>query len=356
MDFLKIATQRDEYLTSLNAIKGNQFGKIVYSAQASVQAVLKLFEIDENVQRELNSERVGRIVTYIIEGLKNPERSFYFPPLIFSARQNGKYDKKELKYKLKSDHRMIVLDGQHRLRALERAIKYLKMNDDILYKELIDYPLSLQIYSKLTIEQEQQLFSDINSKATRVSANLIKMYSKHDETSQLMREIIYNHPSIKSTEFETRKNQTRTKLMIALTLYKIIAMLDSGKYISNQQQYSFQDSNKERLRRQTINFLEYIIKYAPYNAKDRANSIYLNQSVLLGIANVAFELPEEEWENCLFKNIIHSYDWSQNNRELEKYGVPYNEEKRRYRLTPPSRVYKSVYQIISLKLKGVKKL
>lgn len=350
MNFLSKVTQREEYLTSLNAISGNQFGQLVYSAQADVQSVLKLFEIDEEIQRELDSERVGSIVNYIIEGIKNRESSFYFPPFIFSARGNGKFDKKEMKYKLKSNHKIVVLDGQHRLRALERAVKYLQFNDKILFDELICYPLSLQIYANLTIKQEQQLFSDINSKATKVGANLIKMYSIEDEITLLMHDVMYNHPIIQVTEFEMRKNQTRTKFMLALTLYKIIAMLDSGRYISNNDVYDIKNKNVNLLKSKTEKFLTYIYEYAPYNARNRSNSIYLNQSILLGIAKVAFEMSEEDWKEELFEKIIKKYDWSQYNKELESFGIPYNYSNNSYRLTPPTRVYKSIYTILKNKI------
>lgn len=351
MDFLTKVSTREDYSISINALKGNQFGKTVYSAQTDVQTALTIFEIDSDVQRDLNSERVSGIAKYIINRISDVSDTIYFPPFIFSARGHGKYVAEEMKFKLKINNKMIVLDGQHRLRALERAANYLNQYDKTLYNKLLDVPLSLQIYKDLTIKQERQLFSDINSKAVKVSANLIKYYSDDDPTAKMMRDIINNHPSIASSQFETRKNQTRKKLMTALVVYKIIAVLDSGRFIENDHIYIVERKKYNSLKSKTIKFLDLLVKYMPKDGYKRDKSIYLNQSVILGLAKVCSALSIDQWEDFFIKYVLQ-YDWSQSNTYLEKkFGIPYNRDRGVYRLTPPSKVYKSVYKTFYTKIK-----
>lgn len=332
--------KQKSYIVSLNALEGNQFGKKIYSSQTDVQTILKFFEIDQEVQRDLNPERLGGIVNYIMHNLSDSEGIIYFPPFILSARKQGKYFKEDDAYKLTSDDKLYVLDGQHRLRALEEAMKIIE-NQEVL-ERLKSFPITLQIYYDLSIEQEKQLFSDVNSKARRIGANLLKVYAQDDPTADIMRSIVYNHPRISEKEFEMRKNLTRKKLMTGLNLYKIIAMLDSGVHIPNDRIHKPKNPDIEK---QTIYFLDLLKKYAPDNAYNRNESIYLNQGILLGIAKVAFELKPEEWEDQLF-SLISKYDWSQKNRELESYQVPYTIEKMRYRLNPPEKVTNAMYTIL----------
>src|SRR5699024_10832927 len=221
----------------------------------------------------------------------------FFPPFVFSSRGHGEFDEGNLAYKLKLDNRMAVLDGQHRLEAFKSLEARLKNSEYVveqkIYNKLKEIPLTLQIYEGLNIEQEQQLFTDINAMNTRVSANLIKYYHEYNVTSKMMREIVHNHPSIAFEQFEVRKNTTRTKLMTGLIVYKLIAILHGGKIITNQIEYKFPDSDYKMLKEKAITFLILLVKYIPSpNVYDRAKSIYLNQSVILAIGKTVYETKD----------------------------------------------------------------
>lgn len=345
MDFLTKVSRREDFFTNINAIRGVQFGQVVYSAQTNVETALVIFAIDDDVQRELNSDRVSEIAKYIIERLKDSLDTIYFPPFVFSARRHGKYNSKEMKYQLKINNKMIVLDGQHRLRALERAVDYLKQYDQSLYDRLLSIPLSLQIYEDLNLKQERQLFSDINSNAVKVSANLLKYYSDDDLTAQMMREVINKHPIISYKDFEIRKNQTRKKLMTGLVVYKIIAMLDSGRLIANDKTYKMDIKNYKIIKKRTIKFLALLKQYMPKNGYSREDSIYLNQSIILGLAKICYIIPIDKWK-MFFAEYVKSFNWNQSNTLLAKnYSLPYNYERKLYRLTPPNKVYQATVNL-----------
>ncbi|WP_338752912.1 DNA sulfur modification protein DndB [Bacillus sp. FJAT-52991] len=354
MGFLESATKKEEYPISISAVRGNQFGQIVYSAQTTAENILAIFEVDPSVQRELNSEQVGSLSTYILSRLLENEHTIYFPPFVFSARGHGKYVEEELMYKLTLNNRMAVLDGQHRLRALESVADRLKSSanhqDRQLYEKLIKVPLSLQIYEGLTIEKEQQLFTDINAKSTRVGANLIKYYDEDNITSKLMREVVHYHPTISVDSFELRKNQTRRKLMTGLTVYKLIVMLHSGRVISNHENYEFEVSEYEELFKKINKFLILLTKYMPSNAYKREESIYLNQSVLIGLVKVISKISPDQWDH-FFSNVVVSYDWSHRNKDFHRVRIPYNRQTCRFRLSPGSKVIKTIDTILTQKAK-----
>lgn len=350
MSFLKRASEKEEYSISLRALCGEQFGNNVYSAQAVVADILTVFEVDQSVQRDLSSEQVASISQYIIGKLKENHQVIYFPPFVFSARGHGKYIEEELKYKLKVNNKIAVLDGQHRLRALESVASRLKNStepaEQQLYEKLMNVPLSFQIYESLTIDEEQQLFTDVNAKNARVGANLIKYYDDVNITSKLMREILHHHPKIQPQSFETRKNETRKKLMTGLVVYKIIAALHNGKEISNQVNYNFEEEEYDELLAKTSNFLTLLVQYMPKNAYDRAESIYLNQSVLIGIAQVSRKIKTSNQEK-FFKEVIRNYDWSHKNKDLHRMRIPFNRQTNRFRLSPGSRVIKTINRVLT---------
>lgn len=351
MTFLKEIKRKKKHSIVFDARKDNQFGKDVITAQAQLIDIILVFDIDRNVQRSLNSNQVSSIMKYILDRLKSGISPIYFPPFIFSSRGYGEYAEGDSQYKLNLDDKIVVLDGQHRLEAFRSLDAILKDSDSReeqqIYEKLKRIPLTLQIYTDLTLEQEQQLFTDINAKNTRVSANLIKYYDEYNITSKLMRDIIKNHPSIAYEEFEVRKNTTLIKLMTGLVVYKLIALFDSGRIINNQTEYTFPSEKKEELRAKVETFLTLLVKYRPSpEVYDRNKYIYLNKSVILGIGKTVYGINQESWEE-FFREVVFNYNWTHTNKDLLSAKVAYNHENKRFRLTPESKVLNTIYSALS---------
>lgn len=355
MSFLDAIEKEENYPISFKAVKGIQFGKEVITAEAKLIDIIVVFEVDPDVQRELDFEQVASIRQYILNRLTTKKSPLFFPPFVFSSRGYGKYIEKESAYKLKLENRIAVLDGQHRLEAFRDLANRLKNSEcpeerDI-YKELIQLPLTLQIYEGLSIEQEQQLFTDVNSTNSKVSANLIKYYDENNPTSKLMREVVKNHPSIAFEKFEVRKNMTRRKLMTGITVYRLIAALHEGKIINNHIDYQFPENEYVELKIKTDLFLNLLVKYMPRDAYDRSKSIYLNQSVVLTLAKVIYLIDDtSNWET-FFKNNIFPYDWSHSNKDLHNAGVAYNPKTKRFRLSPEARIINPLTVVFENKIK-----
>lgn len=357
MSFLSNIKKRKTHSIVFEATRDHQFGKSVITAQAELIDIITVFEVDRTVQRSLNSSQVSSIMKYILERLQNGRSPIFFPPFIFSTRGYGEYVEKDSIYRLNLDDKIAVLDGQHRLEAFKNLYIMLKDSDStenqILYEKLKRIPLTLQIYENLTLHQEQQLFTDINAKNTRVSANLIKYYDDFNITSKLMRKIVNNHPSIASKEFEVRKNTTRSKLTTGLIVYKLIALFDSGRIISNQEEYEFEKENEKFLEKKVTFFLTLLVKYKPSpKVYDRSKYIYLNNSIILGIAKFANELEQSKWE-IFFKEVVLNYNWTHSNKDLRAARIAYNYETKRFRLSPESKVVNTVYSSLKHAWKGL---
>ena len=252
--------------TTFKATQGQQFGKCVVSIQCTVNEILKFIEIDKSVQREIIDQHVAEIQRYIQYGMDG--NLIFFPPFIFSTRGQGRFLKNTMQFQLKTEDKLIILDGQHRIKAFEHMIKILESRNnsqDIGKLNYIkNFPISLQIYMDLDTEQEKQLFTDINTKASTVSNTILLMYKNNILANKLIKEIIYNHPTIDSEEFEIRGRSTQTKLMTAATLYNAILILNEGRIITELQLDKVTPNNFESYKKSSIEFLKLLKKYAPH--------------------------------------------------------------------------------------------
>ncbi|GAB1770503.1 DNA sulfur modification protein DndB [Bacillus sp. ME75] len=350
MGLSEIADNHSNYIT-MYGVQGNQFGHEVVSAQCTVDYILKFLETDRDVQREMIEKQVSSISKYIQYGLDGND--IYFPPLIFSARGRGEFDVKSSQFRLKTEDTMVILDGQHRIRAFEMLKKRLESKSDSESKNKLKYiknfPLSIQIFKELSIEQERQLFTDVNTKSSKVSNTLLIMYKDNDLCSELVKDIIYNHPSISSDKFEVRGKSTTTKLMTAATLYNINLTLNDGILIRKGANSRLNKKNYPYYRKNLEEFLTLLMKYAPDHALDRKKYFIMNPNVLQGIAKCIHSLKEENPDfnmEDLFEKSVRLFDWSQKNRELRQAGIPYNTKTKKYRFTVGTRIISKISELL----------
>ncbi|MED4183582.1 DNA sulfur modification protein DndB [Priestia megaterium] len=350
MGILDIADNHSNYIT-MYAVRGKQFGHEVISAQCTVDYVLKFLETDKTVQRDMIEKQVSAISKYIQYGLDGND--IYFPPLIFSDRGKGEFDMDNDQFRLKTEDTMVVLDGQHRIRAFEMLKKRLESRTDSESKNKLKYiknfPLSIQIFKDLSIEQERQLFTDVNTKSSKVSNTLLIMYKDNDLSGELIKDIIYNHPSISPDKFEIRSKSTTTKLMTAATLYNISLTLNDGILIRNSASSKITKENYPVYKKNLEEFLTLLMKYAPDNALDRKKYFIMNPNVLQGIAKCIHSLREQNPNfnmEDLFEKSIRLFDWSQKNKELKQAGIPYNTKTKKYRFSVGTRISSKISELL----------
>lgn len=320
---------------SFKATSGNQFGHNVITLQCTAGQLIKFFVIDQSVQRTVDETHVSNIQKYIQFGLEGND--IYFPPLLFSSRGLGNYSDVEHKYYLELDDKLVVLDGQHRLKAFEMVIKRLETRKDILSQEQLkrvqNFPLTIQIFKDLTKKQERQLFTDINTKASKASNTLLLMYSRESFSTDLIKEIIRTHPTLSEEDFETRGRSTRTKFLTAATLNNVIIALNEGRLNTEMTEIKVNTENYSLYKKRTEEFLKYLVKYAPDQGLDRDKYFIYVPSSLYGIAyfihSILDKIPFIQMEH-IFQNTVQVVDWSHNNKDLRLRGIPFNENTRRF--------------------------
>jgi len=331
LDLSTISNKKNNYLI-LKGIRGRQFSHNVISIQCTVNDILKFLEINREVQRESDSNKISSISKYIQYGLDGND--IYFPPLIFSARGQGIYEEDEYEYRLSLDERLVILDGQHRIKAFDMLKKRLESrNDNENLLKIKSFPLTIQIYENLTLDQERQLFTDVNSNASVVNNSLLIMYKQDDLYARLVKEIVYRHPTIPEELFETRLRNTRSKLMTAYTLYLVSLSLNDGGY-NREHKKTINEKNFLAYKQNTEDFLTLLRKYAPVDAFDRDKYVIFYPNVMMAIAKYIHELqkkyPERDMEH-FFEKVIGKVNWSHKNKQFSKLASSYNAQTKKYK-------------------------
>ncbi|MFD0960975.1 DNA sulfur modification protein DndB [Paenibacillus chungangensis] len=354
MDLSGISKRTNQIV--LKAIGGTQFNQRVISVQCTVNDVLKFLEIDREVQRDIDTERVASISKYIQYGLEGND--IYFSPLIFSARGQGKFESEHCEYHLNMSERLVILDGQHRIKAFEllkyrlEAMMEQNKNDKKVsesYYSLISFPLTIQIFLDLNINKERQLFTDVNSKSSAVNNTLLVMYKKGDLYGDLVREIVQFHPTINPDEFECRSKTTRTKLATAATLYVLAHTLNEGT-IHRKQNTKITQENYRLFKKNTEMFLTLLKKYTPKDALDRDKYVVYSSNVLISIAKFVYDTkiryPNATMED-IFRITIYSVDWSHKNNDFKKLAAKFNNQTKKYNFGSIGRIVRTFSQYLS---------
>jgi DNA sulfur modification protein DndB len=351
---LSVISKRTNQIV-LKAVDGMQFNHRVISVQCSVNDVLKFLEIDREVQRDIETDRVALISKYIQYGLEGND--IYFSPLIFSARGRGEFDPVHGEYYLNMSQRLVILDGQHRIKAFELLKNRLEAmiestpNDTKLtavYHTLINFPITIQIFLDLDQNKERQLFTDVNTKSSAVNNTLLVMYKIDDLYGELVREVVQSHPTINPDEFECRAKTTRTKLATAATIYLVANALNEGSF-HRKQNNKINPENFKTFKKNTEMFLTLLRKYTPTEAIDRDKYVVYSSNVMVAIAKFVHDTcqkhPKITMEE-IFKRTIYPIDWSHKNNDFRKLAAKFNNHTKKYNFGSMGRIVRTFSQYL----------
>src|SRR5699024_1190786 len=93
-------------------------------------------------------------------------------------------------YLFQKDRTFLVLDGQHRIKALERYVQ--KEDDQNKIKNILKSKITIQIYFNLTEKEKRQLFIEINGKSKKVSQNISVSFDDRNPMNSLVSDLLKN--------------------------------------------------------------------------------------------------------------------------------------------------------------------
>lgn len=309
--------------------------KGLMSTQITIKDILKLYRVDKVVNRDLSYNRLPGIIKYFDKA--DSEIGIYLPALVFSFRGNpvDVYDSERYQLILDDSYYMIVLDGQHRIKAMERYVEKLASEED--KETFLSNSLTVQIYFGLTEQDERKLFTDINSNSKRVSMSLVTQYDSRDLMNLLVQEVYKTTPSLKVAEIELNKSKvirpSNTAFSTGVRLKTFISYLLFGKkYPAKREEQVLVNQYDDIISFLTKfyavffstlpsvpgNVLNYVLGHEPIQ---NAIALYLHDSIIIYDTSEGVDWLDD-WEEEVDQ--LEVIDWSVNNKDWENWAINQN--------------------------------
>lgn len=311
-------------------LTGANEDKAVMTTQIKVKDLLRVYRIDPSVNRDLNYTRLPKLTEYI--NSFDMKQGIYLPAMVCSLRENPNryYDQENQTLEIPLGVKLVVLDGQHRLKSLERFLGNNTINKE-RKKVISDSKVTLQLYFNLSQKDEKILFADINSRSKKVSMSLVTRYDTREIMHVLVTELHnISHP-LQSLQIEFEKSRivrpNNRYFFTSARLIRFINHLLFGKAGLNQEEKKIIRENydevisfldrfflyfSEALPSDPGNVLNYVLGHEPLQ---NAIGMYFNKKI---IEKKGSKISwKDNWEKQVMG--LKSIDWTVNSDEWQTY-------------------------------------
>lgn len=182
------------------ALEGRMGDRDFYMATMTLQEVAMLFEptspnlpAEMRAQRPLQDKRIPEIAQYLLE----KENDWVFGSITVSFDGDGSYLAARQQLRLPADTEFVIVDGQHRLAAIKRAIA----EDPTLRKQQI----GVMLIPFEGLDRNQQIFSDLNRTVQKTSRSLDILYDHDDPLNGVVKAVVAR---VELFHHRVEKNQT----------------------------------------------------------------------------------------------------------------------------------------------------
>ncbi|MBM7646383.1 DNA sulfur modification protein DndB [Scopulibacillus daqui] len=288
----------------LNGDIYQQFGKEVLVSTVYFRYLESIFDIDREVQRELDIKKCNDIKAFILHTVR--EGTFYFSPFIFSARDS--VENSNGTWEIPPGKRLFILDGQHRYKSMEKAILDLQSELSVLegsfpereediqvikkdIEKLRNYPISMQIYLNLSKEDERQLFTDINTERKEAHYGLIMQYDHRDEYIELTRQIANQLKNSFDIEMKLSRLTVQNSSVTSLTIMRrCLLALFEGILTVKKGSPNPKKCRKDEMFDIAVAFFESWLDVFPRNMHDREKYVTGLSGIQVATAYTVFQL------------------------------------------------------------------
>lgn len=181
----------------LPATKGTQAGKEFFTATIPFKFLVRMFKFDEEsvpadlrAQRKLNEQRAQAIADYILSN----QDSYVLPAITASCDRSMRFENLVPGHEvgllsIPIDACLLINDGQHRRMGIALALREAP--------ELAEHSISVTLYFDRGLRACQQMFADINSRATKPSGSLNALYDLRNPFARWVMDILGRRPAIR---------------------------------------------------------------------------------------------------------------------------------------------------------------
>lgn len=166
------------------ALEGRMGDRDFYMAVMTLQEAAMLFEptsptlpAELRAQRPLQEKRIPEIVQYLLD----KETDWVFGSITVSFDGDLEYSEKSQRLRLAAETDFVIVDGQHRVAAIKRAIN----EDPTLRKQQI----GVMFIPFEGLDRNQQIFSDLNRTVQKTSRSLDILYDHDDPLNGVVKAV-----------------------------------------------------------------------------------------------------------------------------------------------------------------------
>lgn len=328
----------DHYAT-LPAIKGEQFGREMYTSMLKFKDMMDFLEVFPEVQRNITNRKVIKIKNYVLSGLEDKSALRFFSSITVTCRGGMFYDQSSYKVAINThDSKLSVNDGQHRYMGIVEAIRVLqgqinKSKDEekkeyILLKlnELKNMVIPIVIYNHIDEVSEKQLFADLNNLATRPSRSATIKLSQTDLFSKMARELseenrYLRHYGVEMDKMSIHSNKNGNTILLT-TVYSMIKLIfgKSGKSAQTVNNF-IKEENYSYYKKSAMKTFDLLFSGLPHDMDDKSKYLLSKSYALKGIARFYYEAKELNVTDENIRKIIESTDFSKNYDLWKEHGA-----------------------------------
>jgi len=314
----------------VNVINGDTMG--VMTTQISVRDLLEVYTIDNDVNRDINYNRLNNISRYIDS--YDSQVGVFLPSLVFSFGDNvaDYYDKDKKELLIPTDStgvKLKVIDGQHRIKGLEY---FLKASTDVARKnEVLNSTLTAQIYFGMNEKNQKEVFVDINSNSRRVSMSLITKYDTREIMRVLVRDLYDSSYALQNAGVEFNKSRivrpTSELLFTSSRLKNFISILLFGTMNTSRKNEEITKDKYDDILMFLDKFFVILLDVLPpvpgdvrkyalgHEALQNAIALFLHNAIILEVNPNLSWIPD--WESEIER--LKDFDWSARNPLFQRH-------------------------------------
>lgn len=206
--------------------------KALMTTQIKVRDILARYRIDPGINRDLSYNRIPKIIKYVDSF--ETDIGIFLPSIVcnFPEDPTRYYDREKMQLTVPAACKLVVIDGQHRIKSLELYTNSKRISEE-KKERVLNSDMTLQLYFGLSILDQQTLFADMNSNSKRVSMSLIANYDTRDIMNVLVKDLYSISNPLQSIRVEFNKSRLvrpkRTHFTTSVRLKKFISLLIFGK-------------------------------------------------------------------------------------------------------------------------------
>lgn len=322
-----------ESFATLTALKGEQFNKEIFSALLTFKELSQFLQVFPEVQRTANGRKINSIKRYVLTGLDAGQMRF-FSSLTATARGNVFYDDATKRMAINTkESKLSVNDGQHRSLGIIEAIKELKskqhskrtsageveeLTRKIEFLEGMTIPVV--IFNNISVEEEKQLFFDMNNLSSKPSRSTTIRLSQSDLLSKLAREVSSSNEYLElyGVEFDkTNIREGNVNNILLTTVYECCRLVATHKLGSAQE---LSNENYDAVMEMTSTIFDNIFVALPKDIDVKGRYITSKGFVLRALFTFVLRKMKEDVPQEKIYHAILKQNWYESLDVWGKYG------------------------------------